>query len=246
MQTQGINRAAVDSAAVDKAFQALASYDWGTDREILHPIDAAVAATHGDAAARGELEKRLVAVLDSDASRSAKDFVCRTLKTMGTATCVPSLAARLADNELSHMARYALERIQASEAAAALRDGLARVSGALKIGVIGSLGVRRDAASVASLTNLVADADRQVASAAAWALGTIGTPEAGKALSECQKKAPEEVKPAITDACLACADQLLADGHKSAAVPLYQSLSRATQPHVRLAATRGLLAATGK
>ena len=46
------------------------------------------------------------------------------------------------------MARYALERIPAAAAAAALRDALPKLTGTLKVGVIGSLGVRRDAASV--------------------------------------------------------------------------------------------------
>ncbi len=40
-----------DAAAVDKAFEALATYDWGSDREALNPIDDAVAATSGNAAA---------------------------------------------------------------------------------------------------------------------------------------------------------------------------------------------------
>ena len=237
----------VDTAAVDKAFEALKTYDWGTDRNTLNPIDQAVVATHGDAAARKDLEKRLLAVLQSDSSRSAKDFVCRTLKTIGTAESVPALAALLPNKDLSHMARYALERIPAPQAAAAMRDALPRLSGALKVGVIGSLGARGDAASVAALAGLLGDADKASASAAALALGRIGSPEAGKVLGGWAKKAPEGVKPAVADACLACAERLLADGKKAEATALYKSLSGEDQPkHVRLAATRGLLAAAGK
>ncbi len=120
---------------LDKAFEALKTYDWGTDRKTMNPIDDAVVATYGDAAARKALEKRLAAVLGSGASRSAKDYVCRTLKTIGTAESVPALAALLPDKDLSHMARYALERIPAPEAAAAMRDALPGLSGALKAGV---------------------------------------------------------------------------------------------------------------
>ena len=237
----------VDSAAVDKAFEALKTYDWGTDRKTLSPIDEAVVATRGDAAARKDLETRLVAVLTSGASRSAKDYVCRTLKTIGTAESVPALAALLPGKDLSHMARYALERIPAPEAAAAMRDALPKLSGTLKVGVIGSLGVRRDAASVAALAGLLGDADKSIASEAAHALGTIGNLEAGKTLGEWAKKAPEGVKPAVVDACLVCAEQLLADGKKAEAIVLYKSLSGEDQPkHVRLAARRGLLAAAGK
>ncbi len=237
----------VDGAAVDKAFEALKTYDWGTDRTTLNPIDDAVVATQGDEAARKDLEKRLVAVLNSGSSRSAKDYVCRTLKTIGTAESVPALAAFLPDGDLSHIARYALERIPAPEAAAAMRDALPKLRGALKVGAIGSLGVRRDAASVAALAGLPGDVDKAVARAAAGALGTVGSPEAGKVLGEWAKKAPNGVKPAIADACLACGERLLADGKKAEAIVLYKSLSGEDQPkHVRLAATRGLLMAAGK
>ncbi len=237
----------VDDAAVEKAFETLKTYDWGTDRKTLSPIDEAVVATRGDAAARKDLETRLVAVLESGSSRSAKDYICRTLKTIGTAESVPALAAMLGDKDLSHMARYALERIPAPEAAAAMRDAVAKLSGALKVGVIGSLGVRRDTASVAALAGLLGDADKAIASEAARALGTIGNSTAGNTLSERAKKAPKGVKPAVADACLICAERLLADGKKAEAVILYKSLGGEDQPkHVRLAATRGLLAVAGK
>jgi len=237
----------VDSTAVDTAFEALATYDWGTDRNTLDPIDDAVVATSGDAAARKGLETRLIAVLNSGASRSAKDYVCRTLKTIGTAESVPALAALLPDKDLSHMARYALERIPAPEAAAAMRDALPKLTSELKVGVVGSLGARRDAGSVAALAGLLGDADQAVASAAALALGTIGSPEAGKALAERVKKSPEGLKQPVADACLVCAETLLADGKKPEATALYQSLSGQNQAkHVRVAATRGLLAAAGK
>jgi len=44
---------------------------------------------------------------------------------VGTASSVPALAALLTDNELSHMARFALERMPAAEAGAALREAFA-------------------------------------------------------------------------------------------------------------------------
>ena len=37
---------------LDQAFEALKTYDWGTDRKPLEEIDEAVIASHGDAAAR--------------------------------------------------------------------------------------------------------------------------------------------------------------------------------------------------
>ena len=130
-------------------------------------------ASHNDAAARTDLENRLVAVLKSDVSRDAKDFACRKLMIIGTAASVPTLASLLSDKDLAHMARFALERIPAPQAAQALREALPKLNGSLKIGVISSLGVRRDAESVAPLAKLLTDSDPAVARAAAIALGDI-------------------------------------------------------------------------
>src|SRR5271154_1820334 len=129
---------------LDDAFEALTKYDWGTDRAPLAPIEEAVAAAHDDAAARKNLEVLMIAALKSDISRDAKDYVCRKLTIVGTAASVPTLAELLADENHSHMARFALERMPAPEAAEALRDALPKVSGNVKIGVISSIGVRRD------------------------------------------------------------------------------------------------------
>jgi len=231
---------------LDQAFDALKTYDWGADRKALNPIDEAVIATRGDAAARKDLEARLAATLATDVSRDAKDYVCRTLMVMGTAASVPALAELLPQKDHSHMARYALERIPAPEAAKALRDALAKLGGALKVGVIGSLGVRRDAASVPALAILLGDGDAAVARSAALALGVIRGPEAAKTLLQF-KAENADVKAAITNASLECAEGLLADGRKAEALALYKRLAGEDQPkHIRLAATRGMLACAGK
>ena len=231
--------------SIDKAFEALKTYQWGTDRKVLAPIDDAIPETHGDAPARKELETRLASVLGSGMSRAAKDFACRKLMVIGTAASVPALASLLNDNDLSHMARYALERIEAPEAAQVLRDALPSLKGNLKIGVIGSLGVRRDTAAIAVLTEALGDADVAVATAAATALGDIGTEQAVESLSAATAAAG--VKPAVADAMLVAAERLLADGKKAAALGAYKQLLKSNPPkNVRLAATRGLLLVGGK
>ena len=90
---------------LDQAFEALKTYDFGVDRHVLDPIDEAVVSTRNDPAARKDLESRLLAVLPSNAPRDAKDYVCRQLRTTGTATSVPALEALLPDPDMSHMAR---------------------------------------------------------------------------------------------------------------------------------------------
>ena len=231
---------------LDAAFEALKQYDWGTDKAPLNPIEEAVTATYGKADARQDLENRLLAALKSDISRDAKDYVCRKLTIVGTAASVPILAELLADEDHSHMARYALERIPASEAAEALRDALPKVSGNVKIGVISSIGGRGDGAAVSALRQLVKDSDASVARAAATALGDIGNVEAAKALHEAKPSAAE-TKQAVIDARLTCAEALLADNNKAAAREIYKSLAGDDQAKlVRLAATRGMLACAAK
>lgn len=233
------------SAALDTAFETLKTYDWGSDRRALNPIDQAIIASHGDPAARRMLEKRLVDALAGGLSRSAQDYVCRKLKVMGTAQSVEALAALLPAQETSHIARYALERIADEKAAEAMRDALPKVSGKLKPGMIGSLGVRRDTKSIKAISGLLGDSDIQVAQAAAQSLGLIGTPAAAKELSAFAQKAPANMKIAAADACLVCAERLLADGEKSEALALYKQLNSGDQPaHVKVAAMKGMLAAT--
>lgn len=230
---------------LDQAFEALKTYDWGQDRKVLNPIDEAVIATQKDAGARAELEKRLADVLSTDVSYDAKQFVCRQLMIVGTAQTVPALAALLSDAKLSHMARYALERNPAPAAAEALRAALPKLEGALKIGVISSLGTRQDEASVPALAQLAGEGDEAVARSAAAALGAIRSPAAAKALAQASSAAG--VAGVVTDASLACAEALLAGGKNLDALAIYKRLAGGDPPkHVKLAATRGMLACAGK
>jgi len=239
--------AQADSAAVDKALETLKTYDWGADRNALKPIDQAIVAAQGDAAANKPLEKRLVDALAGGLSRSAQDYVCRKLRVVGTSQSVGALAALLADEKTSHIARYALERIPDEKAAEAMRDALPKVSSKLKPGIIGSLGTRRDKKSIKAFSKLLGDSDIQVAKAAAQSLGLIGTSAAARQLTKFAKKASANMKMPVGDACLVCAEQLLADGEKAKAVALYKKLRGDGQPkRVEVAAMKGILTAATK
>ena len=230
---------------LEQAFDALKKLDYGADLKPLEAIDAAIVASQKDAAVQKDLETRLVAVLKSDAPDDAKGYACRKLMIIGSAACVADLAALLPQEKYSHMARFALERITAKEAATALRDSLAKVNGPLKIGVIASLGARRDAESVAALVAQLSDTDEQIVRAAATALGSIATVDAAKALADLKPSCI--AKSAAVDARLACAEALLAAGNKAEALAIYKSFAGSEQPkHIRLAGTRGMLACAGK
>lgn len=228
---------------LEEAFAALKTYNWGDDYNTVKPIYEAEAATYGDQAARTELENQLIASLGDGLTRDGIDFVCRRLRTVGTDSSVETLAAMLPEPENSHMARYALERIPTDKAGNALRESLGSLNGDLQIGVISSLGVRAEGASVEPLAALLSDGNDAVASAAAYALGDIRTAEAADALSAAEPS--DAVTPAVTDALLSCAESLLAAGNKGKALVIYRSLVSSPRDYVRLAASRGVLACAG-
>jgi len=217
------------------------------NRRTALAILAIFAAACGPAARAGAAdEAALVGVLQSDKPVGEKVAACRDLKVGGTAKAVPALAALLADKDLSYWARYALESMPCAEAGAALREALPKVAGLLKVGVIDSLGDRGDREAVPALVELVKDADAQIASAAATALGKIGGPEAVAALEAARAKAAPAVRPAVADALLLAADRCLAAGDAKAASAIYQAMYDADGPvHVRTAAYRGLVRAAG-
>ena len=232
---------------LDTAFEALKTYDWGTDMSVLAPIEDAATKTSSDPAIRTDLEKRLIAALEGPLSRDAQDYVCRKLAPVGSAACVPVLSGLLLKDESSHMARFALERNPSVEAGRALREALSKVTGNVRIGIISSLGSRRDSESIKSLAGLLNDSVQAVAKAAAMALGTIGTVESGSALQSALTSTNAAHLGFITDALLSCAESLLAGNRRSDANSIYKLLSHDNRPRlVRLAATRGLLACASK
>lgn len=231
-----------DKAKLDDAFAKLAAYDFGRDSTATTTIANLVAASYGKPDDRRDLACRLAEVLKSGAPRGAKDCACRQLSIIGTEAEVPALAGLLADENLSHMARYALERIPGAAAPEAMHQALGKVKGKLLVGMINSLGNRRLAAAVGDLTRLLADSDPAVAQAAAVALGKIG-PAGCPALEQALDKAPAPVRPAVAQALLLCAEAFVAQGKCPEAVALYDRLAKTDVKAVRIAAARGAVLA---
>lgn len=228
---------------LEQSFEALKRYNPGDDPAALIPIDQAVMGIHGNAAARAALEQRLAAYLGAAYSSAARSFVCRELAIIGSAASVSALAPLLLDDELSVFARQALERIPGPEADTALRDALTRSKGRTRVGIINSVGVRRDARSVSLLVKAATE-EPDATAAAAKALGEIGTTESAKALQAFRGKGTPTQRLAIADALLICAERLMASGDRAQAVRLVEPLTDPSQPaHVRLAANRALSAA---
>ena len=119
----------------------------------------------------------LVAVLEDPASSEfMKAKACQRLAVVGDETAVPAVASLLGDPRLSHYARTALEPMSGPAPDNALRDALGSLEGDLLIGVINSIGWRRDPLALTELANLRHGQDASVAAAATWAISRIRRP----------------------------------------------------------------------
>jgi len=192
-------------------------------------------------------EVKLIAVLKSDAPQKEKADACRELARIGTKDAVAPLAALLGDEMLGHMARYGLETIPDPSVDIALRDALGKLTGKPLVGVIGSLGARHDAKAVKPLAGFLQASDAEVLSAAARAMGKIGTADAAKALRNALPKTAAQNQTAICEGLFRCAEALAKSQPKEALAIYTQLNSLPGLPHqIRTGAMRGAILANGK
>ena len=144
-------------------------------------------------------QAKQIAILKSSAPPQDKALACKRLAIYGSKDAVPALAPLLADKELASWARIALEAIPDPSADAALRKAAGKLHGLLLDGTINSIGVRRDAKAVSTLTSKLKDSDPQVASAAAVALGHIGGDKAAAVLQKSLATTPAAIRPAVAE-----------------------------------------------
>ena len=162
-----------------------------------------------------EKERQYLKVLQSDATEAEKALACKHLSVYGSNESVAELAKLLSNERLASWSRIALEAIPGSEADEALRKASESLQGRLLVGVINSIGVRRDAGAVELLSKRLADKEADVASAAAVALGRIGNAAAAEPLRRALATAPVAVRSAVAEGCVLCAERFLA--HKNSA-----------------------------
>ena len=230
-----------DVPTPDQAFDQLKSWDYGQPRKPLAALELYISRATGDPAEKRRVAVRLAAVLaDPQATDAARLFACQNLPLVASDAEVALLAKLLDDPKNADMARRALECIPGDASLAAIRAAVPRVKGDVLVGVINSLGARRDGASTATLTSLLAGPDPQAAAAAAWALGNIGTADAAAALAKVQADA--KLLPVIRDASLRCAENLAASGNVAAAEGVYRQVLSGNPPApLRLAVLAGLV-----
>ncbi len=182
---------------------------------------------------------QLHAVLQSDAARLPKIQACKRLATLSDPSSVRVVAPLLLDPELSHAARLVLEPMSDPAAGQALRTALARAEGPLAVGIINSLGARRDVEAVPDLARVLSGEDQAPASAAAFALGRIATDQAVDVLSRTMSTARNGLAVAMANGCLMAAEQCLRDGRRPEAAKLCDAVMESDVPdYLRMSATR--------
>ncbi|MEM7477299.1 MAG: HEAT repeat domain-containing protein [Planctomycetota bacterium] len=202
------------------------------------------ASVRGDDAANQE--EALVAILSSDAPLQEKAIACKKLAIFGTEKAVPELAKLLPDPKMSSWARIALEAIPAEASSKALREAAESVQGRQLVGVLNSIGVRRDAEAVEILASQLTAEDSQVASAAAVALGLVGNVQATASLQKALTTSKDDVLNAVADGYVLCAEKLHKSGDSEAAAKIYNELRTADLAKQRIVeATRGAILAGG-
>ncbi len=222
-------------------YSAIEDYDFGKSRQALAGIEEEIRIQ--PVSSFPQIEARLLEALNSSRTTFAgKQFVCRMLRRIGSAKSVPALSEMLADKEFSHIARFALQYMDAPEAGAALRKALGELDGDLKIGVIGSIAQRGDRKTVSEIGKLVTSSDTKMAGAAIRALGRIGGVEAAGILAKA--KTPADLKSELDNSYLMCADKMVAEGQTDRAAAIYREMvAPSNNTWIRIAAYKGLVAA---
>ncbi len=197
-----------------------------------------------DQSASATKEMELIALLRSEAPAADKAMACKHLAIHGSSASVPDLAKLLPDEQFSSWARIALEAIPGPEADAALRTASESLEGRLLVGMINSIGVRRDAGSVEVLGKRLQDKDTEVVTASAVALGRIANAPATELLTQALASASAESRSGVAEGCVLCAEHLMADGKSAESAALYDQVRKAEVPMQRIVeATRGAILA---
>lgn len=231
---------ALVAAARGDAYDDLVKYEWSQGRAVVSTIEQDIRDAEDDAARRAIERKLLNALAHPEATYACKQFVCRMLRRMGSKACVAPLTGLLSEEKLSHMARFALQHLDAPGTTDALIKALGAAEGERKLGIITTLGERGDPQAVSALAKLLPNATGKTERATVHALGRIASPEAAQVLGSLNVAEP--LKRTWADATLRCADKMLARGEERSAAAIYVKLfGEDRAPMTRIAALRGLV-----
>ncbi len=180
----------------------LAGYEYGDDPNPCEQAETLLQET--PVKQYGAIEAKLIAVVASkNATQAGKAVGCRFLQQIGTEKCIAAVSGLLVDEVLSDYAGLVLERLKCAAADKALREALDKAPDKAKVGILGSLGERRDEGAVKAATKLATSGNPAVATAAIRALGKIGGGDAAQSLSS--MKPAKQLVPVQMRAMAACA-----------------------------------------
>ncbi len=208
----------------------------------------------------------IVAKLGPDTPEPARVWMLRQLERVGRGEVVGTLAVLLNDPDarIRELGRRCLQHNPDPAAGHVLSDALARVvSSPWRVAFINALAARAEERRVGSeagvtyrssahgprpaslptiLGELVQDPDRAVAAAAIAALGDIGGIPAVETLAAARSRAPPELRAAVTNAYLRCAQRLSDEGATERAAKIFDELYVPSEfRRVRIAALSGLV-----
>jgi HEAT repeat protein len=235
--------ASIDTMTYEQALNKLKRYDYNKSRTPLYVIETHMQQVAADIKQKERLADELAEILAADESSFAtKQFICEQLQWIGADKQVPLLAKMLHQPETFEIARRALQSIPGEKAGAVLLQALDQYQQEKCAAIINALGKNRDEPVTKKLSELLNNKDRQVAIAAARALGRLGSPQASAALSQAESNAPKPLKTVIIQSLIQCADRCADRNNIEEADKIFRQLYKTQQPaRIRMAGLSGLV-----
>jgi len=186
---------------------ALPALEYGGSQDALIALDRAITQAGTDRAAIAQLLSAMETGLRQNGiTGAARQAICERAGALLAALPEAERGARLGvyaamfkDPQQVNLGRLALDAVPGAVVDRAFVEALKSSTGAHRVALMPSVGLRRIAAAVPVLAPLLADAQLATSSGAAHALGQIGTPDALAALL----RAPDPTLPAVVEARLA-------------------------------------------
>jgi HEAT repeat protein len=232
-------------AQVEAAWTEMAKYEAGQDQKALLAMNWVVINAMNDANQRAATAARLAKVLkDPATTAAARLFICTQLYRIGTEAEVSAVAPMLFDPATTDTARLFLERVRSEASMTALRTALDKLQGRPLIGVVNSLSLIGDEASLDKIIALTRSQDAMVALAAWRAVGNFGSDAAANFLIDGLKKADKAFVP-MEAAAVRTAILLESAGKQDKAMAIYRLLADAKRSlGARQSGFRAVFAAT--
>ncbi len=170
-------------------------------------------------------ERALLRIIRSGYPRQRTQLACILLSLIGTKTSVPTLELCLAEKNIREPARYALERIEAPEATAALIRALDYANeAAWKAALIKTLGAKGDLKGLPAVLKRFRESNQSVRLTAINAASRLPASQSRSALMKVWNNSQGETQNTAADALLVLAEHWLDKGKQSDAVKIYRPM----------------------